>query len=60
MKQIAKGNAELRVSFERHYAAAHPDDKCTKMPNGRYSGWFKQVMWQEWQQLHFLKGEKKS
>lgn len=58
MKQKTKDDAELRASFERHYAATHPGDKCTKMPNGRYSGWIKQAKWQEWQLQHFLKGEK--
>lgn len=38
-----------RDEFEREYALTNPDDKCTLLPSGNYSGWVKQKNWQEFQ-----------
>jgi hypothetical protein len=35
--------------FEQYYAKTHPNDKCTMMSNGNYSGWIKQQLWEQWQ-----------
>ena len=40
---------KLRDDFERAYALKYPDDKCTLLPNGNYSGWVKQKNWKEFQ-----------
>lgn len=39
----------MRDKFEREYALINPDDKCTLLPNGNYSGWVKQKAWKEYQ-----------
>lgn len=40
---------KCRESFESKYRELHPDDKCTMMKNGNYSGWIKQAHWWMWQ-----------
>ena len=35
--------------FEIEYARLYPSDKCTRLPNGNYSGWYKQASWELWQ-----------
>lgn len=41
----------MRKDFEMYYASIHPEDKSTLLRNGNYSGWFKQMQWQIWQQI---------
>ena len=35
--------------FEIEYTKHHPNDRCTRLPNGNYSGWLKQTSWELWQ-----------
>ena len=37
----------MRDEFEVLHSRLHPNDKCTRMPNGNYSGWVKQKHWGE-------------
>lgn len=39
----------MRDEFEQEYALTSPDDKCTLLPSGNYSGWVKQKNWKEFQ-----------
>lgn len=39
----------MREQFEEKYREMHPDDTCTLMPSGNYSGWMKQASWEGWQ-----------
>lgn len=40
---------KCREAFEAKYRELHPNDKCTLMANGNYSGWIKQAHWWAWQ-----------
>jgi hypothetical protein len=42
---------KCREAFEAKYRELHPNDKCTLMANGNYSGWIKQAHWWAWQSL---------
>jgi septal ring factor EnvC (AmiA/AmiB activator) len=40
---------KCREAFEAKYRELNPNDKCTLMANGNYSGWIKQAHWWAWQ-----------
>lgn len=37
----------MRDAFECEYKQSNPDDRCTQLPNGNYSGNVKQKHWEE-------------
>ena len=39
----------MRSGFEEYYSKKYPNDQCTLMRNGNYSGWLKQQQWEQWQ-----------
>lgn len=39
----------VRSGFEEYYSTKYPNDDCTLMRNGNYSGWLKQQQWEQWQ-----------
>ncbi|MEG2433644.1 MAG: hypothetical protein RSB25_18570, partial [Acinetobacter sp.] len=47
---IAKWGGEvMRSEFEEYYSKKYPNDQCTLIRNGNYSGWLKQQLWESWQ-----------
>ncbi|MEG2446947.1 MAG: hypothetical protein RSA22_11615 [Acinetobacter sp.] len=41
--------SNVRSEFEEYYSTKYPNDDCTLMRNGNYSGWLKQQQWEQWQ-----------
>lgn len=39
----------MRSEFEEYYSKKYPNDQCTLIRNGNYSGWLKQQLWEQWQ-----------
>lgn len=39
----------MRSGFEEYYSKKYPNDQCTLIRNGNYSGWLKQQLWEQWQ-----------
>ena len=39
----------MKSGFEEYYSTKYPNDDCTLMRNGNYSGWLKQQLWEQWQ-----------
>ena len=43
------GGEVMRSGFEEYYSKKYPNDQCTLIRNGNYSGWLKQQHWEQWQ-----------
>lgn len=46
---------EYRPTFEVLYSEAYPEDKCSLIPTGNYSGWVKQRSWDDFRELIIYK-----
>jgi hypothetical protein len=50
----------MRSEFEEYYSTKYPNDDCTWIRNGNYSGWLKQQHWEQWQHQQSKVDELKS
>lgn len=44
-----KKEIKCRSDFEKYWDEKYPNLKCQTLPNGNYSGWNKQALWEVWQ-----------
>lgn len=44
-----KKEIDSRNNFEKYWDEKYPNKICRALPNGNYSGWNKQALWEVWQ-----------